>query len=209
MTLSIGDKSPRILAFDTSSAHCDAAVLCGNEVMCHINEPMHKGQAERLMGLLGDVLENSDLGYQDLQAIGVGVGPGNFTGIRIAVSAARGLAYALKIPAVGVSNLEALREGFNAPCATTIDARREHYYFQNFTTDDTPQQATLVSAGELPAYDGPLIGALGQAPALPVSEAIARIAARRYTQPLSAPAPLYLRPADAAPARDAPPTVFP
>ena len=83
---------PLILAFDTSAAHCAAALLSGDRVLARVAEAMPRGQAERLMGLLHEVLSGSGHDWRDLDAIGVGIGPGNFTGIRISVSAARGLA---------------------------------------------------------------------------------------------------------------------
>ena len=69
---------------------------------------MQRGQAERLVPLLEELLARNSLGWQDLGALAVGVGPGNFTGIRISVAAARGLALALKIPCIGVSQFEAV-----------------------------------------------------------------------------------------------------
>ena len=88
-----------ILAFDTSAAHCAAALLLPDSLILRL-EPMEKGQAERLMPMLEDVLAEGGLAWSDLKALAVGTGPGNFTGIRIAVSAARGLALGLGIPAV-------------------------------------------------------------------------------------------------------------
>ena len=169
---------------------------------------MSKGQAERLLGLCAELLEEANVAYGDLSAIGVGIGPGNFTGIRIAVSAARGLALGLGIPAVGVSAFDALREGTDSPCACAVDARRDQVFLQGF---DNPAIAApaLYDAANLPSFDGPLIGTGGEAPALPVAEAIAQIAARRHTSNPPRPAPLYLRPADAAPARDAAPVLLP
>ena len=66
---------------------------------------MDKGQAERLMPLLEEVLAEGGIGWADLTALAVGTGPGNFTGVRIAVAAARGLALGLGIPAIGVTGL--------------------------------------------------------------------------------------------------------
>lgn len=72
---------------------------------------MATGQAERLLRLIEEMLAAADVHWHDLSAIGVGTGPGNFTGIRIGVSAARGLALGLGIPAIGVSGFEALGDG--------------------------------------------------------------------------------------------------
>ena len=74
---------PLILAFDTSAAHCAAALLSGDKLLAHAHEPMAKGQAERLMVLITEVMAMGGAKLGDLSAIGVGVGPGNFTGIRI------------------------------------------------------------------------------------------------------------------------------
>ncbi|QFT59012.1 tRNA threonylcarbamoyladenosine biosynthesis protein TsaB [Sulfitobacter sp. THAF37] len=173
------------------------------------HEDMAKGQAERLMGLCADLLQEAGVTYADLDAIGVGIGPGNFTGIRIGVSAARGLALGLGVPAVGVSGFDALRLGTTGPCACAVDARRGQVYLQGFENPSLPDGPQLVDAATLPVFNGPLIGAGGQPPRDPVAEAIARLTAGRYATVTDRPAPLYLRPADAAPARDAPPTILP
>ena len=99
-----------VLAFDTSAAHCAAAVFARGELLHSATEEMAKGQAERILVLCQEVLAQAGLSLNDQTAIAVGVGPGNFTGIRISVSAARGLALALGIPAVPVSTFEMLRD---------------------------------------------------------------------------------------------------
>jgi len=202
------DKRPLVLAFDTSAAHCAAALLSGDRVLASRVEQMAKGQAERLLVLCEELLSEAGVTYGDLTALGVGIGPGNFTGIRIAVSAARGLALGLGIPAVGVDAFDALREGHDGPCACAVDARRDQVFLQGFDNAAISTPA-LYDAAALPAFTGPLIGADGEPPAMPVAEAIARITARRFASNPTRPAPLYLRPADAAPARDAPPVLLP
>ena len=95
----------KILAFDTSGPHCAAALLEDGQITAARCEEMAKGQAERLMPLLEEILTEAGRDWRALDRIGVGVGPGNFTGIRISVSAARGLALGLGVPAIGVSAL--------------------------------------------------------------------------------------------------------
>lgn len=97
-----------VLAFDTASEHCAAILVTRGEPVGHVIELMKRGQAERLFPMLEDFLGARRISWTDLAAIGVGTGPGNFTGTRIAVSAARGLALALGIPAIGTSRFEAV-----------------------------------------------------------------------------------------------------
>ena len=196
-------KSPTILAFDTSAAHCAAALLQGDTIITRIDE-MAKGQAEHLMPMLTEVLSDAGLTWSDLDAIGVGTGPGNFTGIRISVSAARGLALGLSIPAIGVNGFEALAHGLPLPITALIDAPRGSAYLQHFTVDG-PQAPEMIVVADHP-IDGPI------APVLSAGDHvanIARVAAERLGQTQPRPAPLYVRAADAAPPRDPAPVILP
>lgn len=199
---------PIILAFDSSAHHCTAAVVQGDVVLAQKHEDMTKGQAERLMGLISETLEDAALKLENLDAIGVGIGPGNFTGIRIAVSAARGLALGLGCPAVGVSGFDTLRLGQKAPCACAIDARRGEVYLQTYNAEQKMSHPRLLPSGEIPSNAGVLIGAGGETPKYPQAIAIARLTAQRYQNQCEKPAPLYIRPADAAPSKDAAPLIL-
>jgi len=183
-----------VLAFDTSAAHCAVALLLGDRIVAQV-EDMGRGQAERLMPLVQELLDSEGAALSAIGRIGVGIGPGNFTGIRISVSLARGLALGLGIPAIGVSTLEALR-GFSAINTAAVAGPRETAYVQ--TGQATPKI--------LPHEDVP-VGAEWLSDAGVLVGSIARLA---QTAPLDgpAPAPLYLKPADAAPARDAPPVIL-
>ena len=197
-----------ILAFDTSAAHCAAALLSGDRLVLKA-EAMDKGQAERLLPLLQEVLTTGGLDWSDLAAIGVGTGPGNFTGVRISVAAARGLALGLGIPAIGVTRLEALAHGLPRPITVVEDARRGEIYVQHFG-DAGPGPAILTQAGA--PIDGPVTGsgvAAGLAAAMPLAQAIAEIALSRLGTETPRPAPFYLRGADAAPPSDPPPVILP
>ena len=168
---------------------------------------MEKGQAERLIPLLEEVLAEAGIGWADLKALAVGTGPGNFTGVRIAVAAARGLALGLNIPAIGVTRLEALAHGLPRPLLVAEDARRNEVYALGF---DLAQMKLpcILSRDALPVAPH-VTGsgfAEGLAPAMPLAEAIARIAATRAPGPR--PAPFYLRGADAAPPSDPPPVIL-
>lgn len=186
------------LAFDTSGQYCAAAVLRGDALLGSVSEPMKRGQSERLMGLMEELLAAHDLKWQDLSRIGVGVGPGNFTGIRIAVSAARGLAFSLGVPAVGVSTFEATLLGKPEGSAALVAAPREQVYVsaagQDVRLDDAANWQDVAAVYMPPAPDV-------------LAEAIARVAARA-PESAPAPTPLYIKPADAAPASDPPPVIL-
>ena len=190
------------LGFDTSAAHCAAALLRGTRVLAQRQDDMMRGQAEHLMPLLQDLLDQAGLHWRDLSVLGCGIGPGNFTGIRISVAAARGLALSLGIPAIGVSVTEAAAFSLPRPCRVVLPLRQDQVLWQDFGTD-TDEQPRQSLAHELPP------GPAAQAPLMPVAEAIARIAAERRDLPgQSRPAPIYLRPADAAPARERGPVML-
>lgn len=195
-----------ILAFDTSAAQCAAALLYNGQITLQI-EPMDKGQAERLVPLLTELLASQGLHWSDLTAIAVGTGPGNFTGVRISVATARGLALGLGIPAIGVTRLEATAYGHKLPITVVEDARRGDVYVQSFTALG-PMPARLAPASD--AIAGPKTGSgcQGLPEVKPLVEAIARIAASRSASPQPRPAPFYLRGADAAPPSDPPPRIL-
>jgi tRNA threonylcarbamoyladenosine biosynthesis protein TsaB len=197
---------PLILAFDTSAAHCAAALLQGDLILGTVVEAMEKGQAERLVPLLEDLLAKQGYAWRDLTAIAVGTGPGNFTGVRIAVATARGLALGLGIPAIGVTRLEALAHDQPRPLTVQIDARRDEVYIQSFANSGPldARIAMAISPGEIL---GTLITQSVSADMLAI--ATARIAASRLGTKQPRPAPFYLRDADAAPSSDPGPTILP
>lgn len=202
-----------ILAFDTSAAHCAAALLLPDGRCLLADEAMAKGQAERLVPMIEELLAKGGVGFAQLTAIGVGTGPGNFTGVRISVALARGLSLSLGVPAIGVTRLEALAHALPRPVTVIDDARRDAVYVQTFGTDGAGE--AVVVAADAVQITGPVTGpgaALAGHTPLPqpiaLAEAIARIAATRAHKPQPAPAPFYLRGADAAPPSDPPPVIL-
>ena len=204
-----------LLAFDSSAAFCAAALLLPDRIILR-DEQMAKGQAERLMPMLEEVLAEGGLVWRDLKAIAVGIGPGNFTGVRISVAAARGLALGLGIPAVGVTRLEALAHGLLRPIRVIEDARRGEVYVQEFTEAG----AGMAVLAEMVEFAGPVTGPVtgsvtgsaagpdALAPACSLAEAIARIGVLRAASPQPRPSPFYLRGADASPPTDPPPVIL-
>lgn len=192
---------PLVLGFDTSAAHCAAALLRGDQLLAERFEERARGQAERLIPMLEEILAEAGHRWSDLDALGVGVGPGNFTGIRIAVSAARGLALGLGVPAVGVSGFDARK---TADQLTAIPAPRDQVYAA--LPGEAPRLMPAPEAEEAARSAG--LSFAPEASPADLARRIAEHAGQRYQHDPEPPAPLYLRAADAAPARDLPPRLI-
>ena len=206
---------PLILAFDTSAAHCAAVVVRGDATLASRDEAMARGQAERLLPLLEEVLADAGSGWGDLAALAVCTGPGNFTGLRLAVAAARGLAMGLDIPAIGVSRFEALAEGIPGVAHVALQDPRGALIVQIFDNgeplgppksgdvEDAP--AGAVCLGHDAVQSAAQLGLRAGSEETRADLArLARVAARRLGGPVAPPAPLYIRPADATPASEPP-----
>ncbi|MGY6410551.1 MAG: tRNA (adenosine(37)-N6)-threonylcarbamoyltransferase complex dimerization subunit type 1 TsaB [Alkalilacustris sp.] len=213
----------RILAFDCAGPWVTAALLVGGRSTAR-HEDIATGQAERLFPLLQALLDGAALDWRDLGAIGVGIGPGNFTGLRATVAAARGLALGLGIPAIGVGLAEARRLRLPPGTAVVEPGPSGHVLLLR---PDAPPIACPPEAAAEQLRGAPITGSAAArvaeaardgapglsaprilSPAMPLAEAIARIAATRAGKPQPRPAPLYLRPPDAAPPREAAPALL-
>lgn len=204
-----------ILALDTALPACSVAVLDGARVLARLSEPMTRGHQERLAPMAEEVMAAAGIAFSDLERIGVTVGPGSFTGLRIGLAFAKGLALALDIPCVGIGSLPALAasaaaEGVIAAC---VDAKRGQVYLQMFEDGaplDEPAALSLDEAGSRLAATGRHLTLVGSAAPLlaphltdvavealeaadPV--ALARLAAA-VADPVR-PRPIYLRAPDA------------
>jgi tRNA threonylcarbamoyl adenosine modification protein YeaZ len=137
----------RVLAIDTALEVCAAAVLDTEDgKVASESLPMARGHAEALMPLIARVMQHADLAFAALDRIAVTTGPGSFTGLRVGISAARGVALAAGKPAFGITTFAALAaphiaENDKATVTVAIDARHEHVYLQVFG----PGGLTLVS----------------------------------------------------------------
>lgn len=205
-----------ILALDTCLTACSAALLDGETVLAARSEAMPRGHQERLAPLVQELMAEAGVGFPALTRIGVTVGPGSFTGLRVGLAFAKGLSSALSIPCVGVGALEALAFGQPGFVVAVIDARREQVYVQMFGDGVALMAPDALTAADAAArlaelyHGGPatLIGSGAPllAPALPSAcvltpdgpdpVAVARLA-QRGPDPLKPPRPLYLRAPDA------------
>jgi tRNA threonylcarbamoyl adenosine modification protein YeaZ len=152
----------RVLAIDTALAACAAAVFDTrqNMMVAHETITMTRGHAEAVMPLIARVMDQAGIEFAALDRIAVTVGPGSFTGLRVGLSAARGIALASGKPAIGLTTLA----GFAAPLiaeddqtavVSAIDARHDHVYLQVFGVDGKtvvpPRIAPLQEAVRLAA----------------------------------------------------------
>ena len=118
----------RVLAIDTALAACSAAVLDtdhGGGVLASDSLSMTRGHAEALMPLIYHVMQRARMAFADLDRVAVTTGPGSFTGLRVGISAARGIALAADKPAVGVSTLTAYAAALLADDDSTARDRRD------------------------------------------------------------------------------------
>jgi tRNA threonylcarbamoyladenosine biosynthesis protein TsaB len=205
-----------LLALDTAQDATQVALVdATGGVLGRASEPMATGHAEALVPLVATTLADAGLAHADITKIAVDIGPGTFTGVRIALSAARALALALGVPAVGVGSLEALAEeaGPVQDLVAIVDARRSEVYVQDFSRGEALGEPELIAVDALAARHlrprvaigsgAPLLAA--HVPGLAVIHdrpfpdilAIARIGLARPAG--AAPRPHYIRAPDAKP----------
>lgn len=125
-----------ILCIDTSSQWCSVALKSAGEIYQKYQHGPRQ-QAGWLLAFIDEVLSQASLGRQDIQAIGVCVGPGSFTGVRVAIAMAQGLAYGLNCPVVAVSSLAAMAQGVyrqyqHQQVIVAIDARINEIYLSGY-----------------------------------------------------------------------------
>jgi tRNA threonylcarbamoyladenosine biosynthesis protein TsaB len=181
-----------ILAIDTALDACAAAVLDtdANKLVAQESQPMKRGHAEALMPLIARVMKASSVAFGALDRIAVTTGPGSFTGLRVGLSAARGIALAAGKPVVGMTTLAAyaapiVAENSTQPIISAIDARHDHVYFQAVAGDGSslirPRVAPIAEALEAAKFGAPYL--VGNA---------AKILAERW--PADAPPPFAIDP---------------
>ncbi|MGX7876602.1 tRNA (adenosine(37)-N6)-threonylcarbamoyltransferase complex dimerization subunit type 1 TsaB [Mesorhizobium sp. ORM6] len=213
----------KVLAIDCAASLCAACVYdaaAGLELGRSVLD-LGKGHAEHLMAVIAEALKAGAADYPGLGAIAVSVGPGSFTGLRVGVSTARGLALALKIPAIGVTTLEALAAEAAAAfpgraVLAALDAGREEIHAALY--DETsvltygPAVTTLAGAIALATERSPVLAGTAAAQIAASSQRTFDIGPRTATADVATyarlaaakgagerPKPLYLRGADAKP----------
>ena len=214
----------RVLIVDTALGACSAGVVEDGRALGVRSELMAKGHQERLAGMARDAVVEAGGGFGAVDRIGVTVGPGSFTGLRVGLAFAQGLGAALDRPVVGVSTLDALAASIDPVglVAAVIDARRGQVYARLFRDgvalgaaealplDVAVERILEAAAGTAPtlvgsgapvlaeAFPDRLANAVLTPLAAPTPEALARLTGAADPT-IALPRPLYLRAPDATP----------
>jgi len=127
--------APKILAFDTSSERCSVALLQGGELVSELRLRLLQTHSKTLLGAVEYLI--GKLGWQlsELGLVAAGIGPGSFTGIRIGIASALGIAQSLSVPFAGVSGLDALAHQVSfleARVGVVLDAHRSQVYYAEY-----------------------------------------------------------------------------
>jgi len=217
----------RVLALDTALDACAVAVLDTErrDLVASETQPMTRGHAEALMPMVARVMDAARLEFSDIDRIAVTIGPGSFTGVRVGIAAARGIALAAGKPCIGLTTLAAftaphVAAGFDGTVVPVIDARHGQVYMQVFGSGGraaiAPRLAAVGEAVEAARSRAPalitgsaadLVAAqwpAGDPPPKVVAVSapeigwVARLGAAAQAD-RALPKPLYLRPPDARP----------
>ena len=210
----------KILSLDTAMAACSVAVVDTDEPLplAAAFVAMERGHAEALAPMTAEVLKAAGLTLSAIDRIAVTTGPGTFTGVRIGLSFAKGLALARGLPVIGIDSLSAIaaNERADAPLLVVADARNGEVYAASFdaarrlaagprvtsaagAVANMPEGSLVLGTAAKAVVEatGRTDLRLSSAEALPVAANFARLAATAH--PGAAPAPLYLRAPDAKP----------
>jgi tRNA threonylcarbamoyladenosine biosynthesis protein TsaB len=209
-----------VLAMDSSTSACSAALWSEGKVLARRLSPMARGQSEALLPMVAEVMGEAGLSFADLGLLAVTVGPGAFTGLRIGLAAARGLALATGLPLAGVTTTVAVAAGLSPEerqgrrVLVAMESRREEKWLQLFDSALVPLSAiralapgqaaelasdSLVVAGDaadliLPYLPGAVVAS---SPGYPDAALVAALAAEHWAKGEALPPePLYLREAD-------------
>ena len=209
------------LGIHTASSNCSAAILDGETILAEIAEPMQRGHDQRLPDIVSQTARSAGIRIRDLGQISVCVGPGSFTGIRVGVAFARGLALANSIDAFGVTSPEGLMATPpSQPTFALIPAKKRlpdlSFWAQSFGDSALPDPAEL-SVAELKDRLGPdtsilstregsetladLIPDRAVSVHFPNAAGIALWSIRSERSKVRSPTPIYVREPDAIPAK--------
>ncbi|MBO4521181.1 MAG: tRNA (adenosine(37)-N6)-threonylcarbamoyltransferase complex dimerization subunit type 1 TsaB [Alphaproteobacteria bacterium] len=150
----------KFLAIDCVHETCSAAFFDGEKVVSEIVEKMNRGQAERLMPMIQEVLAVAHVGFIDVDAVAVTTGPGSFTGVRIGLATADGISLAADLPMVGVCVFDVLARKIYKEypdiekICLVLETKRDDFYVQRFKAGKPETEPAVLSASDLVGLDG-------------------------------------------------------
>lgn len=132
--------SAKILALDTATENCSVALLVGDQIYVR-SEVAPRDHTKKILPMVDEVLKEAGLTLAGLDALAFGRGPGSFTGVRIGIGIAQGLAFGADLPMIGISTLAAMAQGSYrmkgyTHVATAIDARMSEVYWGRYRRED-------------------------------------------------------------------------
>lgn len=148
----------KILAIDSTHGTCSAAYFNGDRVVSEIAEEMERGQAERLIPMVQGVLKQAAVGFKEIEAVAVTTGPGSFTGVRVGLAAADGIALAAGLPMIGVSVLETLAWKIHRHTpelenlCLVLETKRDDFYVQRYCRGVPLEDPAAKTAGEIKMF---------------------------------------------------------
>jgi len=203
-------KNQCILAIDTATGPCSVALWADGRVVGSLNDNTSSAQSARLLPMIEKLLGQCCVSYGSLTSVACTTGPGSFTGIRVGLAAARGIAFATKIPSIGFTTLEvmAFAARGKSPVLTALTAGKGEWYYQGFSSTLAPLFAPRVGPPEEVVTSVPkgslFAGNIAQIPVgfmatgvtVPTASALVTLAAEagENKPPLL---PFYIRPPDA------------
>ena len=147
-----------ILAFDTSTEKFSISILKNNKVILNLSKILNKTYSKFLIPILEKSLKKSKLNVKEINHILISLGPGSFTGVRIGIAAAKGLAIPYKIKISGFNNMDILANSINdnikkKKIVTIIKSKKKDYYFQIFDSKKKPiNKTSFFSINNLPSF---------------------------------------------------------
>ena len=138
----------KILSIDTTYGICSVALLADNKIIGEVNDDQHSKQAEKLLPIIEDILQEASITYDDLDAIAANIGPGSFTGTRIGLSAAKAMVLVKDILLISVNSFESVaypiaerlnqEQNENDKILVVLDAKRGQVFAQVLSKDLNP-----------------------------------------------------------------------
>ena len=191
-----------VLGLDTTGAHCSACLVKDDQVLAHISEKIGRGHAERLAPMVAELFSETNVSAAQVDRLAVCTGPGSFTGLRVALSFAKGFALPRHVPIVGLNALAVtylMNASVDQSCLVYQDVKRGQIMVQTFAPD-APLPKLIPELGTIEAMTAK--ASLSDVSVLEADYVDVTVMARTAItlDPSDYPAdPLYARPPDAKP----------